>query len=151
MAFTNFNQTKPVQKGAANMTSGPVEMTLDRNFTVRSTLGHMITFKKGVPLTIPAVMVRTCAEIGAKRADGVDAMTAEIVEAKPTQPIDPGHRLEDVRAAIEQIIERNDIDEFTAGGTPKTAAVTSEAGYKIDQAEVTRAWKQRNEELAEAQ
>jgi hypothetical protein len=151
MAFTNFNQTKPVQKGAANMTSGPVEMTLDRNFTVRSTLGHMITFKKGVPLTIPAVMVRTCAEVGAKRVDGADAVAAEIEEAKPTQPIDPGHRLEDVRAAIEQIVERNDIDEFTAGGTPKVPAVTSEAGYKIDRTEVIRAWKQRNEELAEAQ
>lgn len=132
------------------MTNGPVKMTLDRNFTVRSTLGHMITFKKDEPLTIPAVMVRTCAEVGARRVDGVDAMAAEIVEAKSAQPIDPGHRLEDVRAAIERIVERNDVDEFTAGGTPKTAAITSEAGYKIDRTEVITAWKQRNEELAEA-
>jgi hypothetical protein len=149
MAFTNFNRPTPVQRGAPTM-SEPVQMVLDRNFTVRSTLGHMITFTKNVPISIPTVMVRSCAEIGAKRVDGADAMPAEIEEAKLAQPIDPGHRLEDVRAAIEQIIERNDIDEFTAGGTPKTAAVTSEVGYKIDRTEVIRAWKQRNEELAEA-
>lgn len=125
-----------------------VKMVLDRNYTVRSTLGHMITFKKDVPMNIPAVMVRSCAEIGAKRVDGEEALVIEADEEQVVQPIDPGQRLEDVRAAIEVIVERNDVDDFTAGGTPKTPAVTKEVGYKVDHTEVTRAWKQRNEELA---
>ena len=130
--------------------SEPVEMVLDRNYTVRSTLGHMITFKKDVPITVPSVMVRSCAEVGAKRVDGGDAFVAPKATERPAQPIDPGQRMDDVRAAIERIVERNDVSDFTAGGTPKTPAVTSEAGYKIDHTEVIRAWKQRNEELAEA-
>ena len=130
--------------------SEPVEMVLDRNYTVRSTLGHMITFKKDVSIAIPAVMVRSCAEAGAKRVDGGDAFVAPKATEQPTQPIDPGQRMDDVRAAIEQMVERNDVNDFTAGGSPKTSAVTAEVGYKIDRNEVARAWKQRNEELAEA-
>lgn len=126
-----------------------VKMVLDRNHTVRSTLGHMITFKKDEPVSVPSLMVRSCAEIGAKRVDKKDALKPEAEQQKPTQPIDPGQRLEEVRAAIGAIVERNDVDDFTAGGTPKVKAVTKQAGYKIDQTEVNRAWKQRNEELAE--
>lgn len=124
-----------------------VKMVLDRNYTVRSTLGHMITFKKDQPMDIPVTMVRSCAEIGAKRVDGKDSLSVA-AEEKPSQPVDPGQRLDDVRAAIEAIVERNDVDDFTAGNKPKVAAVTEQAGYKVDQNEVNRAWNQRNEELA---
>ena len=125
-----------------------VKMVLDRNYTVRSTLGHMITFKKGVPTVVPGIMVRSCAEVGAKRVDGKEALAVEDEQEQPRQPVDPAERLDDVRAAIEVIVKDNDVDDFTAGGTPKVAAVSREAGYKVDQTEVNRAWKARNEELA---
>ena len=123
-----------------------VEMVMDRNFTVRSTLGYMITFHKGVPMPVPEIMVRTCGEHGARRIDDVDVFAPPPETPRPKQAVDPGERLADVRAAIEKLVEMNDVSDFTAGGTPKTPAVTREAGYKIDFMEFTKAWQQYNED-----
>ena len=108
--------------------SNTVLMTLNRNFTVRSTLGHMLTFKKGEPLPVPLIMVRTCAEVGAARVDGADALTHEEDAVPMIQTADPGARMQDVRAALERIIERNDRDDFTAGGVPIVKNVSAEVG-----------------------
>ena len=146
MAFTNF--LKPVTDGSGAVKKAkPVMMVLGRNFTVRSTLGHMLTFKKDVPMTVPPIMVRTCAEIGAERVDGDDAFK-EAEQVAPTQPVDPGQRLEDVRKAVDKIAEINDVNDFTAGGSPTVGAVSRETGFKVDRNEVKIAWQQRSEDLA---
>lgn len=123
-----------------------VEMIMDRNFTVRSTLGHMITFTNGVPIQVPEIMVRTCGEHGARRTDGADVFAAPAEGPRQKQAVDPGERLSDVRAAVERIVERNDVEDFTAGNSPKTEAVSKEVGYKIDYMEVKKAWQQFNED-----
>jgi hypothetical protein len=146
MAFTNFNKPFPKPKGANGMGIKTVEMVMNRNFTVRSTLGHMITFEKGVPMPVPELMVRACGEHGATRVDGDDVFAPPPEAPRQKQAVDPGERLADVRAAIERIIERNDVNDFTAGNSPKTPAVSKEVGYKVDYTEVTRAWQQLNEE-----
>ena len=149
MAFTNFEKTPERGKGAVidMEDSGPVTMVLNRKFTLSSTLGHVITFEKDKPMSIPPIMVRSCAEIGAIRVDGVDPF--KIVEdAKTTQPVDPSIRLEQVRTAIDAVCERNTRGDFTASNTPKVSAVSEEVGYKIDRTEVSKAWQIRNEELA---
>ena len=120
-------------------------MKLNRNKTVASTLGHIITFVKGVPTPVPEIMVRSCAEIGAERVDGADAF-AEEEKKVPANPVDPGQRLSEIGAALETIIERNDIDDFTAAGIPNVRAVGAEVGYKVDRTEVLSAWKARSEE-----
>lgn len=150
MAFTNFNNPFPTE-GAKPVTVKTVEMVMDRNYTVRSTLGHIITFKKGEPTLVVASMVRSCAEVGARRVDGEEAIKPVEEEdvAQAQQAVDPGQRMDDVRAAIDKLVEKNDVDDFTAGGSPKVASVSEVVGYKIDRTEVARAWKQRNEELAE--
>jgi hypothetical protein len=145
MAFTNFSKQNIKERiGAVAKT---VTMKMERNYTVASTLGHMITFKKGVPMEVPEVMVRTCAEAGAVSVNGVDPFQEPEREG-PYQPIDPGQRLNDVRKAIEKIVTANERDDFTAAGTPSVGAVSREAGYRIDRAEVQRVWQLRNEELA---
>jgi hypothetical protein len=147
MAFTNFS--KPLQKRiGAVAKQKPVLMRLNRNYTLRSTLGHMLTFKKDVPMPIPPIMIRACAEIGAERVDGKDAFEVKEV-VKVVQPVDPGSRLDDVRAGLDKIAERNDSREFTAAGMPKVAVVSEVVGYKVDRTEVTKAWQDRAEELAE--
>jgi hypothetical protein len=143
MAFTNFTKPNPNLGGAA-VAIRTVTMKLNRNKTVRSTLGHMLTFQKDIPMEIPQIMVRSCAEIGAERVDGKDA----IVEApvKEAQPVDPGHRLEDVGKAIEEIVERNNSLDFTAAGLPKIKVVSTAVGYRVDKTEVMTAWKARIED-----
>lgn len=126
----------------------PVMMVLNRNYSLASTLGHVITFKKDVPMPIPPIMVRACAEMGAQRVDGVDPFAKEEA-TKETQPVDPGVRLEQIRVAIDALCERNLRDDFTAANTPKVSAVAEVVGYKVDRTEVTKAWQLRNEELAD--
>jgi hypothetical protein len=151
VAFTNFGKTPQREKGAVPdmKETEPVTMVLNRDFSLSSTLGHVLTFKKDEPMTIPPIMVRACAEIGATRVDGIDAFQV-VEEEKDAQPVDPGIRLEQVRAAIDVICERNGRNDFTAANTPKVSAVSEEVGYKVDRNEVSKAWAQRNEELAEA-
>ena len=124
-----------------------VMIKLNRNFTLRSTLGHMLTFKKNVPMPIPTVMIRACAEIGAERVDGKDAFEEKESDKEP-QPIDPGDRLADVGSAIIDIVEKNDSRDFTAANMPKVGVVSAAVGYKVDRTEVSKAWQIRNEELA---
>ena len=122
-------------------------MVLNRNFTLRSTLGHMLTFAKNVPMTVPASMVRACAEIGAERVDGKNALIAEETTTF-AQPVDPGHRLEDIRSTIIDLVETNDSREFTAAGIPKTTVVSEKLGYKVDRTEIATAWQTYQEDKA---
>ena len=139
MAFTNFSKP-PIQRSRA-VSTNVVMMKLNRDFSVASTLGHIITFKKGVPMPVPGVMVRSCAQVGAERVDGKDALTPEVTET-PTQPVDPGERLDDVGDAVKKLAEENDTSNFTASGSPKVQAVSDTVGYKVDRTEVQRAWKE---------
>lgn len=127
------------------MATKTVKMKLNRDKTVASTLGHMITFKKGETVEVPMVMVRSCAEVGAERVDGKDAIV-EIVEDIKAQPIDPGERLEDIGKVLEEIVTRNDTQEFTAAGVPHVKVVSKYVGYRVDKTEVVAAWKARAED-----
>lgn len=122
-----------------------VKMVMGRNFILRTTLGHSIRFVKDQPVNVPAVIEETAAQYGAARVDGEESFKEP--EKKPAQPVDPAKRMKDVRAAIEKIVEKNKSTDFTAGGTPKVAAVSNIAGYKVDQTEVAKAWAKRGEEL----
>ena len=121
-------------------------MQMNRNITVGSTLGHMLTFTKDVPMPVPPIKVRTCAELGAIRVDGVDVFE-EPEEDAFIQPVDPGHRESDIVEALERIVEKNEVHDFTAAGIPNVAAVSKELGYRVDRTEVSKVWRQRNEDL----
>ena len=122
----------------------PIYMVMSHNRTVASTLGHVLTFTKDEPLPVPPIMVKECAERGAVRVDGEEVFKEE--EEKPKFPVDPGARQQDIRAAMEKIVERNDSKEFTAGGTPTVSAVSEEVGYRVDRTEITKAWQDRADE-----
>lgn len=129
-------------------TNKTVMMKLNRNYTLRSTLGHMLTFKKDVPMPIPQIMVYACAQIGAERVDGKEVFVEP--EAPKSNPVDPGQRLNEVLAAFDGIVEKNDSRDFTASGIPKVSVMSKAVGYAIDRTEVMKAWEQRLEALAEA-
>lgn len=122
----------------------PVMMVLNRDFTLASTLGHVLTFKKNEPLPVPSIMVRACGEIGAVRADGEDVFKP--AEAPPATPVDPGTRLKEIRTAFDEIVQRNNSSDFTAGGTPTVTSVSAAVGYRVDRAEILRAWQDRADE-----
>lgn len=119
---------------------GFVEMVLNRTTVLSSTLGHMINFEKDVPINIPQILVSAAAQMGAVPTDdAIDPFKVEEEEKVP-QPVDPGTRLLDIRAVVDAIVEKNDINEFTANGTPKVAAVSARTGYKVDRTEINIVW-----------
>jgi len=127
----------------------PVMMVLNRTYTLTSTLGHMLSFKKDVPMSVPSSMIRACGEIGAIRVDGEPAVgVPEEIEGKLTQPVDPGHRAIDIAAAIETLVTRNEREDFTAAGMPNIKSVSKEVDYRVDRSEVVKVWRQRAEDLA---
>jgi hypothetical protein len=148
MAFTNFSKEPRVsaERIGAVREVKPVEMVLNRNYTLASTLGHVLTFKKDKPMPVPPIMVHACAQIGAVRVDGKEVFD-EPESAEP-QPVDPAQRQIAVRKAVESIVDKNERDDFTAGGSPKVSAVSRETGFKVDMTEVRKAWQARNERLA---
>jgi len=148
MAFTNFSKEPraSAERIGAVKDVKPVPMVLDRNYTLASTLGHILTFKKGQTLNVPPIMVHACAQIGARRVDGQDVF--EEPEPVAPQPVDPAQRLVAIRKAVEVVVDKNEREDFTAGGSPKVTAVSRETGFKVDQTEVRKAWQARNEELA---
>lgn len=125
-----------------------VTMMLDRNKAVRSTTGHMLNFFKDEPLEVPLILVRTCAEMGAKRVDGIDPLPGDDEASTPTQPTDPGQRLMDIAAAMDVIADKNEREDFTASSSPTVVAVSREVGYRVDRIEVVAAWRQRAEDNA---
>ena len=124
----------------------PVKLVLNRNYRLASTMGHVIFFKKDVPVEVPAVMYPEAINLGAVRADGKDAY-----EDKPEPPkhaASADERADLLRSALDTLIKRNDTEDFTATGNPKIAAVEKIVSFKTNRKELSRAIRTRNEELA---
>jgi hypothetical protein len=124
-------------------------MVLNRRANLASTLGHIISFYKDVPVAVPPILFREAVNMGAVPADKTIDVAEKVAEDKAAQPIDPSERLDDVRAAIDEMVAENSRDDFTAASTPKVANVSKRVGYKVDGTEVRTAWDMRSLDLAE--
>jgi len=125
------------------------EYVLNRNHTLRTTNG-VITFVKGEPTRVPVAMERDAAAIGCIRADGADIDTSEPVPA--LKPVVQGvERQDDLYAAFEMLIERNDSKDFTGQGVPSVKAIEKIVGFDVDRTEVLEAWGEYKIAKAEAE
>ena len=122
-----------------------MKMILGRDYVHASTLGHVVRFIKNEPVHVPPIVVKECAAFGAVPVDTEVDVLAPEPEAAP-QPVDPQARLEEVKNAIEKMVEENMRDDFTATGIPKVPAVSKRAGFKVDRTEVIRVWEDRHVE-----
>lgn len=122
-----------------------VEMKLNRKYRLASTLGHVITFKKGEPTRVPDILVKSVLEIGGEFVGDKEEVFKEDEDA-PTQPVNPIERNEKIRVVVDKIYEDNERDDFTATGNPTVQAVSDRVGFKIDKAELGIALKARVDE-----
>lgn len=122
-----------------------MEMVLNRNYTMSTTLGHNIQFKRGVPTHIPPILRSQAISIGAVPADGSDPDVLQDDVIANAAPIDPLERTDEVRKAIENIVRRNERLDFTAAGIPTVAAVSLAAGWKVSAREIANEWQMRGE------
>lgn len=124
-------------------------LVLHRNYTLATTKGHVIEFKKGVKTYVPPAVYAEAIAIGAAPADGSDPAVLEDDRPKDSAPADPGERAPLILAAIKALVERNDREDFTAAGSPAVDAVTKAVGFKVQAKEIAVVWQAYHEEKAE--
>lgn len=126
------------------------QMVLSRNYVLTSTFNHTIKFEKGKPVGVPPMLVKKALEIGAVMVNNDDIELVLPEEAKPVKGVPIGDERETaVFEAFRQLAEKNDPDDFTAGGKPKFKAVTHITGFRVDAGEVADLW-QKYREMLEA-
>lgn len=112
---------------------------LNRNHTLISKTGLAVRFEKGVARPVQAVLVPEVVGIGAERVDGEQGDGFEEPKRLPEEP--QGHEREDlIKAAIEDLVERNSSKDFNAGGVPKPVAIKAIVGFQPEADEVKKAW-----------
>lgn len=123
------------------------ELVLNRDYTLSSTMGHSVAFKKDVPAHVPPVLYKAALGIGAVPADGTEP-ALENEQEPDSAPIDPAERADAIYAVILKMVEDNINDEFTAANAPKESAVTKRAGFKVQTKEIKPLWQRYHDEKA---
>ena len=131
------------------MSKSSRKMILNRNHTMTSTYGHSVRFVKDQPVHVPPALYHEALAIGALFADG-ETLEVE-VKNEDGAPTDPQARSEAIYKAVVALVERNDVDDFTAAGSPKVDAVTRAAGFKVVSKEIATAWQTHHDRKAEEQ
>lgn len=111
------------------------DYVLNRNYTHRSLLGHSVEFKKGEPVFVPPILEKEVVAIGAQRVDGENPAVVEEVK-KAEEVLSDEQRKEELYAAFDLIVERNDSGDFTAQGIPTVKAVEKIVSFNVDKKEV---------------
>ena len=112
---------------------------------VRTTFGSL-EFTPGEAKLVAPQLQRACRAIGITYVDTSEP-TIDVPDAPEVEPQDQETRADRIRAAVLEIIERNDVDEFTAGGTPKIKAISGVAKLtKVGLNEVEPILQELNEE-----
>lgn len=121
------------------------EFVLNRNYTHRSTSGHIINFIKGEPVYVPPVCRREVTMIGAVSMDeAIDVLDPE-KEQKPD--VTPDERREALIKAFKFLQERNHRGDFTGQGAPSISALKKIVeDFEIDKKEVEELWTAYREE-----
>lgn len=109
----------------------------NRNVRVATSYGFVIAFKKDEPKFIPPLVREEMLQYGILPVNG-DLPTKE-AEQPEREPIGE-ERSKKIYDAVVKIAERNDPDEFTAGGIPKEDAVFREGGFRVNRREIREAF-----------
>ena len=114
-----------------------MNFTLNRDFTVASTMGAAVEFKKGVSTHVPPALYREVQAIGAIPDDEIPEAAAG---ATTNEPSDPAARKEALFEAFDKIALRGRREDFTAGGAPHNAVLSTELGWTVAAKERDLAW-----------
>ena len=113
-----------------------IMMICPRDFTLRTRLGHTISFIAGEPTAVPESAYAEALSkniVPAKRPDS-DTPAFGMLQAEVTGTL----RDAMIYGAIHEIVHRNQTDEFSGGGVPKAAAVSAAAGVSVSSSEANR-------------
>lgn len=115
------------------------KMVCPRDFTLRSTSGHVIAFKANEPTDVPDVLYAEALSFNIIPASGKANVQDSPATASSTVAMGP---LRDalIYNAIHTLVERNSSEDFDGGGVPKVAAIAELSGVKLGAPERTKYW-----------
>ena len=115
------------------------EFVLNRNYTHRSTSGHIINFIKNEPVYVPPVCRKEVTMLGAVSMDETIDVLGEETLKKPE--LTPDERREALVKAFKFLQERNHRGDFTGQGAPSVAALKKIIeDFEVDKKEVEELW-----------
>lgn len=117
----------------------------NRDIVFRSLIGHSIEFKKGVPVEVNVKALHSkLLEVGIlpDESEGKPGEVAPLPEpnAPKLAPEDGEERADLITEVVIAMVDRNNSQDFTAGGHPNAEAVSAALGWKTDQKEVSAVW-----------
>ena len=118
---------------------GMTQVIANRNITLRSTSGHTIFFRKNQPKNVPNILVEECVHRGILPMDKDDLPGSQENPLLPDIPRG-SIRLQQMRDAIDALIQRNSRGDFAASGQPNLKSIEGIVGYPVDVTEVQRVW-----------
>lgn len=122
--------------------------TLHRNFVLRTTKGHTISFAKGEPAWVPPMCVPDAVAIGAVAVDeGAGDVLGE--EKQAASPLTPEERQAKLFEAFETMLNRTERSDFTASGLPHAKKLTEMVGFDVGNRERDTAWQAYTQSKAE--
>lgn len=115
--------------------------TLHRNFILRTTKGHTISFVKDEPTWVPPACVPDAVAIGAVSDTQVDVLGDE---DKPVVTLTPDQRQDKLFKAFETLLERSERGDFTGSGLPHPRKLSELCGFEVSNRERDAAWQAYN-------
>jgi hypothetical protein len=115
------------------------KLVLNRNYVLATTKGHIIEFKKGVPVYVPDSVLSEALAVGAATESG-EPPELEEEKALPGAPSGLMDRLAALDKAIDTLVKRNARGDFTAAGAPSMTALKDLLGWAPSPREVQQAW-----------
>lgn len=112
---------------------------------IASTTGHVIIFEANKPKFVPESVREELLEYGILPVDGDLPITEE---GNKEKPVTGTKRIDKIIAALAQIADLNDSNDFTAGGLPTLDAVFKLTGFEVTANERNKYWKQNRKEAA---
>lgn len=115
--------------------------TLHRNYSMSTTTGHVIDFKKDEATWVPNVCISIAIGIGARPVDAtiaeVDVLPAEV---KASAPMTSEQKQKLFSDAFEKMLLRNNRGDFTASGLPHLKQLETLLGFPVSQQERDEYW-----------
>lgn len=110
-------------------------MICQRNYTLRTTLGHTIAFEAGKPTFVPPVCVDAALAVNIIPATGpgfVDKTDEPVTGFARTVQMSPELREAILLHSIHELVRDAETADFDGGGKPKIASIKDRSGLELN-------------------
>lgn len=116
-------------------------MVCPRNYTLRTTTGHVISFKAGVPTYVPPSIAHEAMAVNILPVDGNHLPSSDTAAPGYGKAAITGAMREAlILHMIHQLVQENETASFTGGGRPKASVLGDRLNFTVPSTELNLAW-----------